>query len=282
MPYSPVDLYRDILPKTNCGECGYRTCLAFASMVVSEQLPVAKCPYVDAATAKKVQQELDKQHAAGKWVKRDMAKDALVWARERTASMKIEDLPERIGGELIDLDGKPALRLPYFSGHILITDTGLLLEKNRSELNRWEQVFIYNHLAQGGSADPTENWRALEQIPNTISKTKSMRAHVEAPLVERFNGKVDELRRCAVLLGAEDRTEQEGNADAVLLFRPLPKIPVMLRFWNAEPDEGFEARAHLLFDETITEHLDVESIMFLSERIRELLCDTADGQPLPF
>ncbi len=282
MPYSPVDLYRDILPRTNCGDCGYRTCLAFASMVVSEKVPIADCPHVDADTAEKVQRELDKQHAAGKWVKRDMAKDALVWAKERAASMKIADLPPRIGGELVEVDGRTALRLPYFTGHILITEDGLRLEKDGAELNRWEQVFIYNHLAQGGSARPTGNWRALEQIPNTISKTKSMRAHVEAPLVERFAGRVDELRRSAARLGAEDLTEQEGNADAVLLFRPLPRLPVMVRFWDAEPEEGFEARVHLLFDETITEHLDVESIMFLSERIRELLCDTADGKPLPF
>ncbi|MEZ4566398.1 MAG: (Fe-S)-binding protein [Desulfobacterales bacterium] len=33
---SVVDLYRDILPKTNCRDCGFSTCLAFASMVVSE------------------------------------------------------------------------------------------------------------------------------------------------------------------------------------------------------------------------------------------------------
>ena len=32
------------------------------------------------------------------------------------------------------------------------------------------------------------------------------------------------------------------------------------------------AQAKLLFDETVTEHLDIESIVFLSERLRQLLC----------
>jgi hypothetical protein len=45
----------------------------------------------------------------------------------------------------------------------------------------------------------------------------------------------------------------------------------MLLFWDAE--EGFDARAKLLFDETVTEHLDIESILFLSERLREMLCE---------
>ena len=35
MALSVVDLYRQVLPRTNCGDCGYPTCMAFASMVVS-------------------------------------------------------------------------------------------------------------------------------------------------------------------------------------------------------------------------------------------------------
>ncbi|MBU7034592.1 MAG: hypothetical protein HXS49_05335, partial [Theionarchaea archaeon] len=29
----PLDLYRH-LPKTNCGECGEKTCMAFASQII--------------------------------------------------------------------------------------------------------------------------------------------------------------------------------------------------------------------------------------------------------
>lgn len=47
MPLSVVDLYRDILPKTNCGDCGFPACLAFASIVVSEKLPLSNCPHID-------------------------------------------------------------------------------------------------------------------------------------------------------------------------------------------------------------------------------------------
>ena len=46
----------------------------------------------------------------------------------------------------------------------------------------------------------------------------------------------------------------------------------MLNFWDEDNDDNFEAEAKLLFDETIIEHLDIESIMFLSERIKQLLC----------
>jgi hypothetical protein len=43
-------------------------------------------------------------------------------------------------------------------------------------------------------------------------------------------------------------------------------------FWDVIPGEAFEPEAKMMFDETITEHLDIESIVFLCERIRQMLC----------
>ena len=33
MPLSVVDLYKDVLAKTNCQECGEKTCMVFATQV---------------------------------------------------------------------------------------------------------------------------------------------------------------------------------------------------------------------------------------------------------
>lgn len=272
MPLSAVDLYRDVLPKTNCGECGFSTCFAFASMVVSEKLPLEKCPYVSPETVATCTTELQAQYEDGKWTKRDMVQDALEWAKQRSASMNLSDLPERIGGRLVDHDGQTALELPYLNDTILITRNGIF-NKDDTSLNRLEQIFILNHMAQGGSAEPTGKWKGLVEFPNSISKIKSMKNHVEEPLKERFKGKVEQLRGAAFRLGGRDMTGEFGSADVALYFQTLPKVPVMLMFWNEEPKDGFEAEARLLFDETITDHLDIESIMFLSERLRQLLCD---------
>ena len=272
MPLSVVDLYRDILPKTNCGDCGFPACLAFASIVVSEKLPLGNCPHIEAGVIESCQKELDEQYASGKWLKRDMAQDALEWAKQRSASMKIADLPDRIGGKLIKKGNGVALELPYFSDSIIITKQGVF-KKDGSNLTRWEQVFIHNHMAQGGSKLPSKKWKGLVEFPNTVSKIKSMVEHVEAPLIERFTGKPDELLAAAEQLGGLDMTDVIKSADLALLFRPLPRIPVMLMFWDEDKIDGFETEIKLLFDETITDHLDIESIMFLSERLSQLLCE---------
>lgn len=206
MPLSVVDLYGKILPRTNCGDCGHSTCLAFASMVVSEKLPIGNCPHLDAETVSRCQRQLDAQHAQGKWTRRDMAADALEWAQQRAASMDLDDLPERIGGHLVDRDGASCLELPYFNGNIFICPDGVVRE-NGEALTRWERVFIYNHMAQGGSVPPSGVWKGLQEFPNTVSKIKSMVAHVETPLQRHFAGRLDALDRAAAAIGGEDRTE---------------------------------------------------------------------------
>ncbi|BBO76375.1 hypothetical protein DSCW_37920 [Desulfosarcina widdelii] len=275
MALSVVDLYRDVLPKTNCGDCGFPSCLAFAGMVVSDQYPLERCPHLSPEVVQRCNRDLAEQYAAGKWTKRDLAEDALTWARERSASMALEDLPERIGGELIGNGEKPDLKLPYFDTHILIRPDDIE-RMDEAELSRWEKVFLYNHLAQGGRRLPAGTWKGFEEFPNTVSKVKTMAKQVESPLADRFCGQLDALRSAAARIGGKDVTGKGNSADAAFIFQPLPRVPVTLLFWDEDPVDGFGATAKLLFDETVTEHLDIESIVFLSERLRQMLCESSE------
>jgi hypothetical protein len=272
MALSVVDLYRDVLVKTNCRDCGFPTCLAFAGKVVSEKYPLRNCPHIPSDLLARCEIELAEQYAKGKWLKRDMAEDALQWAKNRAASLAVEDLPDRIGGELIKIGADITLRLPYFKEFLHITGT-TVVRSNGSELTRYEQVFILNHLSQGGSSYPKGKWKGFIEFPNTVSKMVSMKNAVEDPLIERFSGRTEELHERALALGALPMSTNEGSADVAVVFTPLPRIPVGLLFWDAVPGDDVQSQAKLMFDETVVEHLDIESIVFLSERLRQLLCD---------
>lgn len=45
MAFSGLDIYK-LLPKTNCRECGFATCLAFAMSLAKKAVSIDKCPYV--------------------------------------------------------------------------------------------------------------------------------------------------------------------------------------------------------------------------------------------
>ena len=48
MALSGLEIYKQ-LPKTNCKDCGFPTCLAFALKMAAGQVPLDKCPHVTAA-----------------------------------------------------------------------------------------------------------------------------------------------------------------------------------------------------------------------------------------
>ena len=48
MALSGLDIYK-LLPKTNCRECGFATCLAFAMQLAKKAVMIDKCPYVSQA-----------------------------------------------------------------------------------------------------------------------------------------------------------------------------------------------------------------------------------------
>jgi acetyl-CoA decarbonylase/synthase complex subunit gamma len=45
MPLSGIQIYK-LLPQTNCKECGFPTCLAFAMKLAAKQIELSACPYV--------------------------------------------------------------------------------------------------------------------------------------------------------------------------------------------------------------------------------------------
>src|SRR5512136_1593693 len=45
MALSGIQIYK-LLPQTNCHECGYPTCLAFAMKLAAKQVELSACPYV--------------------------------------------------------------------------------------------------------------------------------------------------------------------------------------------------------------------------------------------
>ncbi len=51
MPLTGLEIYK-LLPKTNCKECGFPTCLAFAMALAAKKVSLENCPYVSEETKK--------------------------------------------------------------------------------------------------------------------------------------------------------------------------------------------------------------------------------------
>lgn len=278
MALSVVDLYAKVLPRTNCKDCGFPTCIAFAGKVVSEKLALKNCPHIDPEILGPAQAELDEQYKAGKWLKKDMAAEALSMAKSKAASMALKDVAQRTGGILEDnpktgpFKGIPHIRLPYFDKNLLVT-LAQVTDEAGGELTRNEQTFVFIHLASGGTSSPTGNMKSLKEFPNTVSKIVSMKEHIETPLKNEFAGKLETLKKRCTACGGSDVSGRYDSPDIAFQFRVFPKVYITLLFWDA--DEGFEPDAKLMFDETVMDHMDIEAIMFMSEHLTSLLIETS-------
>ncbi len=55
MPLTGIEIFK-LLPKTNCGECGVPTCLAFAMSLAAGKAELAACPYVSDEAKEKLEE----------------------------------------------------------------------------------------------------------------------------------------------------------------------------------------------------------------------------------
>lgn len=55
MALSGLDIYK-LLPKTNCRECGFATCLAFAMQLAKKSVSIEKCPFINETSRKTLEE----------------------------------------------------------------------------------------------------------------------------------------------------------------------------------------------------------------------------------
>ena len=194
--------------------------------------PLKNCPYIDTATLKSAEIELEQQYKEGKWLKKDMAKEALVLAKHKTASMEFADIVSRIGGKFETVDNTTKITLPYFNKQIIITKESIKSDSG-DQLTRNEQTFIYIHMAHGGKADPTGNMKSFKEFPNTVSKVVSMNERVETPLKNRFSSNIEKLELSCKQSGGKNVKALYDSPDLAYVFTVFPKVAVTLLFWDS-------------------------------------------------
>ncbi|MFH1217499.1 MAG: DUF3786 domain-containing protein [Pseudomonadota bacterium] len=268
---NPLDIIQRT-PKTNCGECGYPACLAFAANVARSDEDPRKCPYINL--------------------------DGLVLANQKAASLDglkkkhdldlIRHLQEKISGLDFALTA-PALGIPspsentdifsfsYLGQQVRLSKKHILIDGRVPEDPR-DQILLYNYIHSGGGNPPSGSWIGLESLPNSISKVKTLATYCEDRLAQTFTGMPgDEIISLCKHIGAEPFLQ--NSADVALTIPVLPRLPQKLLFWDEEPEDGFPAKVKILYDVNVLDYLDLESLVFSSERMAERILHLFSTSP---
>ncbi|HSH70707.1 MAG TPA: DUF3786 domain-containing protein [Deferrisomatales bacterium] len=256
MAYKVIDIYRD-LPRTNCGDCGRGSCFAFASAVYLEAFPLENCPHLEPDRHRTMEEKLAQGREGGEGRKPASSEQALQALRATVAGADLATQAERCGGTLT-ADGRGVALRFLDSGYLasrddVVADTG-------DEPTIWVKIFLLIYLTRASGRSPAGEWVAYRELPNTVSKSTSFEA-CAARIAVQFEGDPAGLAKAVASLGGEPH--RFGSADGCFRFQVLPRVPLLLLFWDRE--EEFPARVSLLLDRHVLDYLDQEAIVFLAE-----------------
>jgi hypothetical protein len=256
------------LPRTNCGECGQATCLAFATQVIKEGEDLDKCPYLTGAGAA-MREAVRAQQEKGIGRRRESLAISLEALQEKVAPLSFAALAAGLGATYGEEAGRPYLAVAYF-GYCLQVFKDELRYPPGAPADPWDAILLYNYIASQGQEPPSGRWIAYNSLPNSVSKAKTL-ARLEVKLADHFAGQTAQLKERAAEVGGEMAAVGGEDADVQVAFLPLPRVPILLLFWDADPEEDFAPQAKFLFDASVTNYLDLESILFLVEHLMERL-----------
>jgi hypothetical protein len=269
---TPFHLYK-LTPKTNCKECGFATCLAFATQVIVGQADLESCSYLDPGELEPFRKQLAQQIEAGIGVKREGFEKALQFLRQEIKKWDFERIAASLGAEFETAGSTPVLNFAYFGRGVRVTheDIAPVPSEEDMELGAYEKILLYNYVL-GGAAEPSGVWIGMESLPNSVSKIKSLRGHCESPLAEAFAGKMDRLSAAVGNIGRPIQMRDE-KPDFAAEFPILPRLTIRVLWWDEDQSEGFAARVKFLFDAKVLDTLDLESLLFTCEQLTDRLLD---------
>jgi hypothetical protein len=120
------------------------------------------------------------------------------------------------------------------------------------------------YLLHAGRGENAGRFVPYRELPGGQDFARSLSMLVEDRLARKFAGKLERLKAASLALGAGD-AEIEARPDLAFAVEAIPKIPLMLTFYDA--DDEFPAEAKLFYDLTAPNFLDLECLAALGHML---------------
>ena len=267
---SAVDILK-LLNKSNCQDCGEKTCLAFAAAVLQGRRQLSECPHLDPETLSRFAD--DETPTPGD----NGAEDHLAELKSRIADLDLAEAARRTGGEL--LNGR--LTLKILGKNFSVDASGKLYAD--IHINHWVAVPFLNYVISGEGKAPTGVWLPFRELPGGRERAPLFEKRCEEPM-KQLADRLPEFFDDIVHMFSGRQVDPLFESDISVVLDPLPKVPLMICYWK--PEEGMASSLSLFFDETAVTNLDIGAIytlgaglsqMFSKLALRHGFAETATG-----
>lgn len=238
-----------ILPKTNCKECGQSTCLAFAGAVFTGKLVLSACPYVP---QDKLQQFGENNTGINPIEEKFYA--VIRKLQTRLLSLDMEEAGKRVKAEFTD----GIITIPIFGKRFSIDQRSKVT--TNIHVNGWILKSVLNYLIYSKGLSLSHNWVPLRELPSGKDWYRLFGQQCENILKATADKNPDLFSDLVDMFKAQEVVDQYESDVAVILY-PLPFVPMLICYW--QPEDGMESSLKLFFDDTAESNIGMDGLYAL-------------------
>ena len=245
---SPTEIL-ELLDRSNCRQCGELTCLAFAAGVFRGDHELPDCPKLDrdvpARCSGHVFKPPDSENSLEKKV---MA------LRSQIARLDFDSTAQRTGATV----SGNRITIRVLGKEFSVDSQGNLYSD--IHVHPWVTVPILSYLIYCRGVSPRETWVPLKELPGGNIWHRLFEQRCEKPL-KKIADKYTRLFEDMIHVFNGKHLANASDADVELVLHPLPKVPILIRYWETE--EGLDSALNVFFDVMVEENLNIESVFAL-------------------
>ncbi len=254
-PKNAMEIFQ-LLDKSNCRECGEKTCLAFAGAVFKGKRQLKECPKLDPEIIKRFSGEPGNQNAVEQ--NRDAYLDNL---KNEIANIDLARVAKRVGARFLN----DKLTLKVLGRNFSVDTKGNL--STDIHINPWVAIPFITYVLYGKGVPVSGKWVSFRELKHGKERYPLFQKRCEEPL-KRVADVYTDLFDDMVHILSGKQVEKQFESDISVVLHPLPRVPVMVCYWL--PEDGLESSLNVFFDQTAEENLDIGSVFTLGVGLTQM------------
>ncbi len=244
------------LDKSNCRECGEKTCLAFAGAVFQGRRAIAECPRL----GPEIRELFTDANGGGSVLDRNRD-EFLAHLKAAFSGLDFSEAAQRSGGRIAE----DRLVLKILGKDFSVDRHGNL--SSDIHINPWVAVPFMVYILYGKGKPVSGKWVSFRDLKEGRERYGLFQKRCEEPMKQVADTYTELFDDMVHLFGGKQVAEQFESDVSVVLY-PLPKVPIMVCYWSDE--DGLGSSLNLFFDETVDDNLDNGSVFSLAAGLAQM------------
>ena len=254
-PKHAMEIFQ-LLDKSNCRECGEKTCLAFAGAVFQGRRKIAECPKLNRQIIAQFSAEGQNQNAGFQ-----EGADYLEKLKNEIGTIDLAAAAKKVGAEI----SGNKLTLKVLGKNFSVDAQGNLSAD--IHINPWVAVPFLSYVLYGKGLPISGNWVSFRELQGGQERYALFRKRCEQSM-KRVADIYTDLFDDMVHIFSGKQVEKQFESDISVVLHPLPAVPIMICYWL--PEEDLESSLNVFFDKTADKNLDIGSVFSLGVGLAQM------------